>query len=132
VINPSGDVLRVTGAKDNSRFFRYVDTHEVGTYLLRLLNSTDPSGTPRQFAYAVNFDPEECDVATVTPEELAKRFKRGTLVYCENPEDVASSLRRLREGRSLGGYLLFIVLIGLMLEAYLANCRGRLKIEDRK
>jgi hypothetical protein len=38
---------------------------------------------------------------------------------------VAGAVRRLREGQSLGPLLLIAVVVGLMLEGYFANCRGR-------
>jgi hypothetical protein len=53
----------VTEAGARDRVFRYTDTHQVGTYLVRLLNAKEL----RQFAYAVNPDPEESDATALTP-----------------------------------------------------------------
>jgi len=120
VIHPLGDVFRIPAAKIDGGVFRYGDTHEIGTYVFRWLNAKEP----KQFAHAVNPDPEEHDVATLTQEDLAKRLGT-TLSYCDNPEELGSALRRLREGQSLWEFFLAAVLVSLLLEAYLANCRGR-------
>jgi hypothetical protein len=120
ITTPAGEILRVQ-AKNSGRGFRYADTHEVGTYLFRLLNAKEA----RPLAFAVNGDPDESDAATLTAEELTRRLGREVLVYVENPEEVTSTVRRLREGESLWSLFLAAALACLMLEAYIANCRGR-------
>ncbi len=121
IVRPSGEVLRVQSPEDGGPGFRYADTHEAGAYLVRL-------GGPkqrRQYAFAVNLDPDECDATAVSREELAGRFGRWPVVFCDEPEELVATVRRLREGRSLWGVFLAAVLVGLLVEAYLANCRGR-------
>jgi hypothetical protein len=81
VTRPSGTVLRVPVPKAKGQVFRYADTHEVGTYLFRVVNAKES----KLFACAVNLDPDECDAATVSQEELTKRFGQETLVFCDNP-----------------------------------------------
>jgi hypothetical protein len=120
VVRPSGEVLRVPGPAKAGEPFRYADTHDAGVYLLR---STDPS-RPKQWAFAVNPDPEEADAATTPVEELRKKFGKEPVLVCEGPNDVASTLRRLREGQGIWEVFLAAVLAGLVLEAYLANRRG--------
>lgn len=119
IVNPTGDLLRVNHAMKDSRIFRYPQTHAVGTYLVRLTNARPA----KQFAFAVNLDPEECDPAILGTDELRKRFG-SELVICDNPADVAGTIQRLREGRGLRDLFLVAVLISLLLESYLANCRG--------
>ena len=84
---------------------------------------------PRQHAFAVNIDPAESDPATLTRQELQSRFGDRPLVYCENPDDLADTITRLREGTSLWELFLAAVLVGLVVEVFLANrgagCRGR-------
>jgi hypothetical protein len=119
VVRPSGEVLRVHDAEAGAPVFRYADTHEPGVYLLRVLGG--PPG--REFVFAVNVDPEECDPAVLTPAELKERFGRRPLVVCEAPEGLAGTVRRLREGTGLGEVFLAAVLAGLVLETLLANRR---------
>jgi hypothetical protein len=121
VTNPGGDMVRIPVAKTEGRFFRFADTYAIGTYLFRWLNTKEA----KPFAYAVNPDPDEHDVATLSEEELSKRLGRQAIVYCDNPQDVSSFIRRLREGQSLWEFFLAVVLLCLVIEAYMANCRGR-------
>jgi hypothetical protein len=120
IVRPSGDVLRVRSPEPNAQTFRYADTHDPGVYLLRLTGTA----SLRQFAFAVNMDPEECDPAVVTAEELKGRFGKHPFVVCENPDDLAGTIHRLREGKSLWEVFLAAVLAGLVLEAFLANRVG--------
>ena len=117
IVRPSGYVLRVRSPEANAQTFRYADTHDAGVYLLRLTGTA----SPRQFAFAVNMEPEECDPAVTTAEELKGRFGKHPFVVCENPDDVAGTIHRLREGKSLWEVFLAAVLAGLVLEAFLAN-----------
>jgi hypothetical protein len=55
---------------------------------------------------------------------LTRRLGRNRLVFCDKPDEVAGVMQRLRQGQSLWEWVLVAVLVGLMLEAYLANCRG--------
>jgi hypothetical protein len=120
IVRPSGDVLRVRSPEANAQTFRYADTHDPGVYLLRLTGTA----SPRQFAFAVNMDPEECDPAVTTAEELKGRFGRHPFVVCDNPDDLAGTIHRLREGKSLWEVFLAAVLAGLVFEAFLANRVG--------
>ena len=108
-----------TPEKDAS-VFRYGDTHEAGIYLV---HQNDPR-QPKTFIFAVNPDPEEADPAQISQEELKNRFGRQPLLFCDDPDDLAGTIHRLREGKSLWEFFLAAVLAGLVLEAYLANCLG--------
>jgi hypothetical protein len=119
VVRPSGDVVR-TQARAKGDNFRYSDTHEGGVYQLRL---NEPQG-PRTYAFAVNTDPDESDPASLTSEELQRRFGNHPLLLCDGPEELAASINRLREGTSLRNFLLAGVLVMLLLEALLANRPG--------
>ena len=119
VVRPSGEVVRVPKSDRASDGFRYADTHEAGVSLVRLLNQKPP----RQMAFAVNIDPAESDPATIAAPELRTRFGTRPLILCENPEQLAETIQRLREGTSLWEWFLAAVLIGLVLEVFLANRR---------
>ena len=75
-------------------------------------------------AFAVNIDPAESDPATLTGPELRARFGTRPLLVCESPEQLAETMQRLREGTSLWEWFLAAVLIGLVLEVFLANRRS--------
>ena len=69
VVPPSGETLRLKteGVEGQvGQTFRYANTHEIGIYLLRLLNTV--RSTP--MAYAVNCDPDEADPAKMSREDL--------------------------------------------------------------
>jgi hypothetical protein len=117
VVRPSGEIARVRNEDRNARSFRYEDTHEAGVYQVRLANRE----RPRTFAFAVNIDSAESDPATLTHEELERRFGRQPLIFCEDIANLSASIRRLREGKSLWEWFLAAVLVGLVLEAYVAN-----------
>jgi hypothetical protein len=117
VVRPSGEVVRLPGAHAASGEFHYADTHEAGVYLVRLMDR-QPS---RPIAFAVNIDPAESDPATITSPELQARFGSRPLLVCENPESLAETIQRLREGTGLWEWFLAAVLIGLVLEVFLAN-----------
>jgi hypothetical protein len=117
VVRPTGETLRLRSEEGDARVFRYTDTHELGVYQVR---PADAQG-PRPFVFAVNVDPDEADPATITTEGLQARFGRQPLVMCDNAEDVAGTVRRLREGKSLWQWFVAAVLVGLVAEVFLAN-----------
>jgi len=117
---PSGATIRVpTVDKDGKQLaeFRYPDTFDVGIYLLRMLQSVRPV----QIAYSVNLDPDESSPEKLDREELQKRFGKIGLLFAEDPDDLTSVFKLLREGRSLWGALLTAVLIGLVFETLISN-----------
>jgi hypothetical protein len=112
VVRPCGEVVRVRKADQNADGWRYFDTHEAGVYLVRQVNRKPP----KQMTFAVNIDP-----ATVTQADLQARFGTRPLLFCGSPNDLAGTIERLREGTSLWEWFLAAVLIGLVLEVFLAN-----------
>jgi len=121
VLPPSGATIRLSIEPDEQGklpdSFRYADTHDVGIYILRLLEAVRPT----QFAYSVNVDPDEANPAKVAREELEKRFGRTPLVFAEDPDDLSSTFAWLREGTSLWGPFLWAVLIVLVFETFVSN-----------
>ena len=85
--------------------------------MLRQLGATPP----RQTAYAVNFDPDEAEPATIEPAELEEQLGGAPLIVAENPDDLSGTFARLREGKSLWGVFLTAVLIALVFETFLSN-----------
>ena len=117
---PSAATIRLkTEDSEGNReaVFRYADTHEIGIYLLRLLEAVRPV----QIAWSVNVDPEESDPAKIDRAELQERLSGTTLVWAEDPEDLSSTFQWLREGKSLWGTFLWAVLLILIGEAFVAN-----------
>jgi len=117
IVRPSGEVVRFHKADQDADGWRYADTHEAGVYLVRQVNRKPP----KQMAFAVNIDPAESDPAAVTQAELQARFGTRPLLFCANPDDLAATIERLREGTSLWEWFLAAVLIALVLEVFLAN-----------
>ena len=100
--------------------FRYAETHEAGVYLVRVPDQNPPG----QMAFAVNIDPAESDPATLADPRAPPRFGTRPLLVCEGPERLAETMQHLREGTSLWEWFLSAVLIGLVLEVFLANRRS--------
>ena len=71
------------------------------------------------------FEAAESDAALMPREELTQKLGRELLAFCDQPQEVAATMRRLREGQSLWEFFLFATLGALMVEAYLANVRVR-------
>jgi hypothetical protein len=120
IVRPSGEVLRVRPEDAGAHSIRYADTHEVGIYLVRVGEAQEQ----KQYVFAVNCDPEESDSAELTSEEVKARFGQRPLLICDKPEEVAGTIHRLREGKSLWEAFLWAVLAGLVVEAFLANRFG--------
>jgi hypothetical protein len=119
VVRPSGEVVRLAKPELVEGGIRYVDTHDEGIYLMRVLNRR-PS---KQQAFAINVDPAESDPATLTKEELQARLAAWPLFLCDNPDELSAAVSRLREGISLWKWFFAAVLLGLVFEVFLANRR---------
>ncbi len=117
VVRPSGEVVRVREGNQTGRTVRYADTHEAGVYLVRQIDGHPP----KTIAFAVNIDPAESDPATLSGAELQSRFGKQPLLFCAEPADLTATIERLHEGISLWEWFLCAVLIGLVLEVFVAN-----------
>jgi hypothetical protein len=120
IVRPSGAVVRTRSKGGKAAAFRYLDTHDVGVYQLRLHETQGH----RTFVFAVNIDPDESDPACLSAEELKSRFGNRPVEVCAEPEELAATMERLREGISLRTWLLSAVLVALVLEAFFANHLG--------
>jgi hypothetical protein len=120
VVRPSGEVVRLREPGEEAGSFRYAETHEAGHYLVRRVDRE----AARPFGFAVNIDPAEVDPATIARDELRARWGDRPLVWCDGPANLAETVRLLREGTSLWEWFLSAVLIGLVVEIFLANRRG--------
>lgn len=124
---PTGETLRLQTRGDNGeQEFRYTDTHEIGIYLLRVLDAR----RSMQIAYAVNVDPDEALPEKIDREEFAKRIEGTPIIYAEDPDDLTSTFKLLREGRSLWGLFLTCVLVVLVFEALVSNIMTPKQDED--
>ena len=123
VVPPSGETLRLKTEGSEGKpgqVFRYGNTHDIGIYQLRPLGV----GQSAPIAYAVNSDPDEADPAKIDRAELEKLAAGAPLVFAENPDDLSGTFTLLREGKSLWGPLLALVLVGLVFETFLSNQFG--------
>lgn len=120
VLRPSGDVWKSKDPASGGKVFRYVDTHETGTYLIRV------PGAQRQLelAYAVNLDPAECEPDRIGREDLLRRFGLGKLIFCDDPDKLAGAIHQLREGQGLRDLFLIVVFAALIAESFVANRLG--------
>jgi len=117
---PSGATFRLTTKDEDGtgdQKFLYADTHQIGIYLLRLLEAARRT----EIAYSVNVDPDESDPTKIERAELEKRFGETPLVFAEDPDDLTDTFTWLREGKSLWELFLTAVLIGLVFETFVSN-----------
>ncbi|MCS7237949.1 MAG: BatA and WFA domain-containing protein [Thermoguttaceae bacterium] len=120
ILPPSGAVIRKELKPDGEavlREFRYSDTHQPGFYVVRLLEGV----TPRQMTFAVNFHPDEVRPEKIDRKALEEHLAPSPVVWAENPEDLSSTFRYLREGTSLWEFFLLLVLVGLVCETFVSN-----------
>ncbi|MHB8899908.1 MAG: BatA domain-containing protein [Thermoguttaceae bacterium] len=127
---PSGAMIRresrpVKGGAGQE--FVYADTHGVGIYTLQLLNTARPA----TIAWSVNLDAEEIDPATIGHEEIRKRLGGTPVVFADDPEDLSSMFRKLREGESLWEFVLAGVLLALVFETFISNLLNPQQSERR-
>ncbi len=97
--------------------FVYRDTHAIGIYTLRPLNTARPT----TIAWSVNLDADEANPATISHEDMEKRFGDTPIVFADDPEDLSSTFRKLREGESLWEFVLAAVLLVLVFETFISN-----------
>ncbi|MDY0168734.1 MAG: BatA and WFA domain-containing protein [Thermoguttaceae bacterium] len=120
VQTPTGETIRLNTEGDESirgQTFRYYETHDIGVYLLRLLDGVQPT----QMAYSVNVDPGEADPTKIDREELRKQLAGTPVLFADDPDNLASTFKLLREGRSLWGLFLTGVLLALIFETLISN-----------
>ncbi len=117
---PSGAMIRQESEPLEGRpgqKFIYGDTHAVGIYTLQLRDTARPA----TIAYSVNLDADEADPRTLTHEEMEERFGDTPIVFADDPEDLSSTFRKLREGESLWELILACVLLTLVFETFISN-----------
>jgi hypothetical protein len=124
VTRPSGEKIR---QRTQNRTFRYLDTHDAGVYVVRAGDPQDP----KSFVFAVNPDPEESDPAALASRDLKTSFGQRPLEICDDPEKMTQTINRLREGTTLWEVFLWIVLVGLVVEVFIANRMGGKKEVDK-
>jgi hypothetical protein len=98
--------------------FRYADTYVAGVYIINWRRGAD-----EEISEAVNYDPDEVDPVIVSKDKLGEQFDGEARVFCKDPANIADTIRRLRQGESIWEIFLFVVLIALVAEVYVANRR---------
>ncbi len=117
---PSGALLRLAIENPSASDFRFGDTHEAGIYMVRPLET----GRSDEMAFAVNMDPDEANLTKVDREELRSRLGSAPPVWAEDADDLSSTFRMMREGKSLWDVFLWAVLLALVGETFVANRVG--------
>jgi hypothetical protein len=117
---PSGALLRLPIEDRSATTFRFADTHDVGVYILRPLETRQSE----EVAFSVNTDPAEANLKKIDRQELQARLAPSRLVWAEDPDDLAGTFRLMREGKSLWDVLLWAVLLALVGETFVANRVG--------
>ncbi len=117
---PSGAMIRLDSQPIEGRpgqQFTYDDTHAIGIYTLQLLNAARPA----TIAWSVNPDADEALPAAIGREEMQERFGHTPIVFADDPDDLASTFRKLRQGESLWEMVLAAVLLALVFETFISN-----------
>ncbi len=118
VTRPNGEIVRL-GTTDDRPSLVYDDTHDVGIYKIRQLQTPNPQA----FAVAVNLDAEEIPGIIASPAVLASMVGEDRLVVCDDPAAIADTIHQLRQGTSLMELFLLAVLVALIAEVFVANRR---------
>lgn len=116
LIPPGGEMLQL----ETSESFRFANTHDIGIYELRIPDAENPI----RVAYTVNFDPAEADPAKIEAAELDELLGGAPLLVADDPDDLTATFVQLREGNSLWGPFLLVVLFALVFETFLSNRFG--------
>jgi hypothetical protein len=120
VIPPSGTQSRLASKAEPpqpGQVFRYADTHELGFYTLRPLEGAQT----KPVVFSVNVDPDEAVTTKIDREELKERFGPVDVLFADDPDDLSSTFKTLREGQSLWTPFLAAVLIVLVFETFVSN-----------
>lgn len=91
--------------------------HVAGIYQLNLIGGP----RPKEVAFAVNVDPDEMSPAKLDREKFQGYFGQTPVVFAEDPDDLSSTFKWLREGKSLWEWFLGLVLVFLVFETYVSN-----------
>jgi len=124
VVRPGGETLRIQSQeapRGDGQVFYYADTFATGIYLVRPMDAPAAAAT----AFCANYDPAEADPARIDRRELEQRFDGAPLLMANNPGELSAIFLRLREGTSLWGAVLTLVLVALVCETYFANRLSR-------
>ncbi|NOX54908.1 MAG: hypothetical protein GXP27_10830 [Planctomycetes bacterium] len=126
----AGSVRLKSQPKDEFQEVTFEQTDRAGVYHVKMIKAQHP----RNYAFAVNFDPAEADPETLTPDELRQRLGEDVLIATDEAS-LADTIKRLHEGTPLMDWFLIAVLVGGVLEVLVANRMGQqepLPLEGRK
>lgn len=126
---PSGKTISVPVREYQNEFMALLEkSDEAGFYLAKV--SVQSPGMP----VAVNVNPDESDVATLTPDELAKTLDGTEITIVDADANLASVIESTRSGRSSWRQFMIAGLVFLLLECLLADRlqrrRSRRQTED--
>jgi hypothetical protein len=113
---PSGQTVTVPVREHHNQYVAMLENAgEAGFYEARV--SVQAPGMP----VAVNVDPRESEVASLTAEELGKNVEGLGLVIASNETDLAAAIQDARMGRSSWRQFMIAALLFLLAESLLAD-----------
>jgi len=122
---PSKETITVPVREHRKQFFAMLENaSEAGFYTARV--SVQAPGIP----VAVNLDPEESDVASLSPSELNTNLKGIDIEVANSEDELASMIESKRTGRSSWRQFMIAGLVLLLIESLLAD-RLRKRKESR-
>lgn len=113
---PSGKTVTVPVREHGNQFVAMLeDADEAGFYEARV--SVQSPGMP----VAVNVDPRESEVASLTAEDLGKNIEGLGITIAANETDLAAAIQEARTGRSSWRQFMIAALLLLLAESLLAD-----------
>jgi len=113
---PSGETITVPVREHRNEFIALLEeSSESGFYLAKV--SIQAPGMP----VAVNVDPGESDVTSLTDEELRKNLTGTGISVAASESELASAIETSRTGRSSWRFFMIAGLVFLLLECLLAD-----------
>ena len=113
---PSGETIAVPVREHRKQYVAMLDAaREVGFYLARV--SVQAPGIP----VAVNVDPKESNVASLTASELTANLAGTGITIANSEEELAAAIDSYRTGRSTWRFFMIAGLIFLLIECLLAD-----------
>ena len=119
---PSGDTITVPVREHNTQFVALLEqAGEAGFYTARV--SIQAPGMP----VAVNVDPRESDITSLTPADLQANLTGLDITVATSPDELAAVIATTRTGRSSWRSFMIAALLLLLAESLLADRMGHKK-----
>jgi hypothetical protein len=115
---PDGEKVKIGPEVTQGKYFvKFSGTDRPGIY--QLLNREQ-----RLTQWAVNYDPVECENASLAPDELKDFVETDRFFVIQNISDIETGLTESRFGTELWKYFAFAALLILLIEMALFREKG--------